>query len=426
MSSSETEPEKPLTYGEVYFNRTASRLPSRYSLLKGGDDDEEEEIQIYKNKNSLRKFYVLVGSMVFLAMTFTVVFAWCTMVAARRSNFGTRIVDEYAVKRKLMRPGGGRENAVVIILCRNREIIPMLQTMHQFEEKFNSQFNYPYVFLNNEPFTEEFKATMSTATKARVSFGLVEPEHWGVPARYNSSRIQESLRELKSVVHGSSLSYRQMCRWYSGFFQEHQLLSGFDFYWRLEPGVSFSCKVPYDPFEYMRRNRKMYGFSMAINEIKETIPSLWKTTSDFLEIHKKTLPRDQRMMDYFRTVALDYNGCHFWSNFEIAAFSLFRSPQYKAFFEHLDEAGGFFYERWGDAPVHSLAVGMLLTPEQVHWFSDIGYKHHPHAHCPADFNLRLERQCECDPDALDGVSQGHCMQSFLRLTASEPELDAAI
>ncbi len=37
----------------------------------------------------------------------------------------------------------------------------------------------------------------------------------------------------------------------------------------------------------------------------------------------------------------------------------------QAYFEHLDRVGGFFYERWGDAPVHSLAAAMFLNATEV-------------------------------------------------------------
>jgi len=35
-----------------------------------------------------------------------------------------------------------------------------------------------------------------------------------------------------------------------------------------------------------------------------------------------------------------------WSNFEIGDLRFWRSEAYMKFFEHLDEAGGFYYERW--------------------------------------------------------------------------------
>lgn len=47
------------------------------------------------------------------------------------------------------------------------------------------------------------------------------------------------------------------------------------------------------------------------------------------------------------------------------------------YFEHLDKAGGFYYERWGDAPVHSIAAALFARKDQIHFFQDIGYRHEP-------------------------------------------------
>jgi hypothetical protein len=47
------------------------------------------------------------------------------------------------------------------------------------------------------------------------------------------------------------------------------------------------------------------------------------------------------------------------------------------FFEHLDKAGGFYYERWGDAPVHSIGAALFARKDQIHFFDDIGYRHEP-------------------------------------------------
>lgn len=40
--------------------------------------------------------------------------------------------------------------------------------------------------------------------------------------------------------------------------------------------------------------------------------------------------------------------------------------------------------KWGDAAVHSLAVAMLLDPQQVHHFEDFGYRHGDFYQCPAN------------------------------------------
>ncbi|ODV93749.1 hypothetical protein PACTADRAFT_51502 [Pachysolen tannophilus NRRL Y-2460] len=78
----------------------------------------------------------------------------------------------------------------------------------------------------------------------------------------------------------------------------------------------------------------------------------------------------------------EYNLCHFWSNFEIARTDLFLSNEYQAYFDFLEKSGGFYKERWGDAPIHSLAVGMFLNFSDIHYFRDIGYKHSTLGHCP--------------------------------------------
>ncbi|KAG7123345.1 Glycolipid 2-alpha-mannosyltransferase 2 like protein [Verticillium longisporum] len=77
-----------------------------------------------------------------------------------------------------------------------------------------------------------------------------------------------------------------------------------------------------------------------------------------------------------------WSGCHYWSNFEIGDMNFFRGRRYQDYFQAMDEAGGFFFERWGDAPIHSLGVAMLLEPSQVHHFEDIGYRHGEFHQCP--------------------------------------------
>jgi hypothetical protein len=62
-----------------------------------------------------------------------------------------------------------------------------------------------------------------------------------------------------------------------------------------------------------------------------------------------------------------------WSNFEIADMDFWRGPAYTAYFNHLEANGGFYYERWGDAPVHSIAAALFLPQREIHFFEEIGY-----------------------------------------------------
>ena len=67
------------------------------------------------------------------------------------------------------------------------------------------------------------------------------------------------------------------------------------------------------------------------------------------------------------------------------------------YFEHLDSKGGFYYERWGDAPVHSIAAALMLKKDEIHFFNDIAYYHVPFTHCPNDEQTRIDLKCHCDP-----------------------------
>ncbi|KNC69729.1 hypothetical protein SARC_17757, partial [Sphaeroforma arctica JP610] len=54
----------------------------------------------------------------------------------------------------------------------------------------------------------------------------------------------------------------------------------------------------------------------------------------------------------------------------------------QTFFNYLDQSGGFFYERWGDAVIHSLGVGLFADKSKVRWMEEIGYSHNPFTYCP--------------------------------------------
>lgn len=83
----------------------------------------------------------------------------------------------------------------------------------------------------------------------------------------------------------------------------------------------------------------------------------------------------------------EFNLCHFWSNFEIAKTEIFTSDLYIKYFQHLENSGGFYKERWGDAAVHSLALALILDITDIHYFRDIGYKHSTIGHCPSNAKI---------------------------------------
>lgn len=289
----------------------------------------------------------------------------------------------------------GKENACFLILVRNTELTGIINSIKDLEKTFNEEYKYPYVFLNDEDFTEEFKKGILANISSSAKFGKLTKEQWGPPSWIDKDRMEKTLLDFKKrgIIYGDSLSYRNMCRFFSGFFYKHELVLEYDYYWRIEPNVNYYCKMNYDPFEFMNENNYKYGFVICIKEFMETIPSLWRTTVDFLEKNRNKFA-GKDILTFILNDSKEYNGCHFWSNFEIASFDFFRSDLYESYFSHLDQSGGFYYERWGDAPVHSIAASLILDKKEIHHFSDIGYKHSVYAYCPNSPSRLIDCTCK--------------------------------
>ncbi|KAI7898247.1 nucleotide-diphospho-sugar transferase [Cokeromyces recurvatus] len=312
-----------------------------------------------------------------------------------------------------------RVKAAFVVLVRNSELYSLRSSMRYLESRFNHKYNYPWIFLNEEPFTEEFQNLTRMMTKADVQYGLVPEEHWSYPDWIDQEKAAECRKNMASrnIVYGGSESYRHMCRYQSGFFMLHPLLDNLDYYWRVEPGVKFSCDIEYDPFRLMQERDLKYGFTIALKEYRATIPTLWETTITYARSHPEYVYPRTRPDSLLKLISNDngwsYNLCHFWSNFEIASVKFMRSEGYQSYFKYLDEAGGFFYERWGDAPVHSIAVALMLKKSDVHWFYDIGYKHDNFEHCPTEQEWFVNSKCYCNPGTSFDFNPGSCTNLFL-------------
>lgn len=293
-------------------------------------------------------------------------------------------------------PHTGRENATFITLARNEELEALLQSIDQVERRFNKNHHYDWVFFNDNDFTEEFIQRVSERVSGEAKFGKIPDQYWGYPDFIDQKKAADTRERMKDVIYGSSESYRFMCRYESGFFWKHPLMDNYRYYWRVEPDIKFTCDIKDDPFRVLRETGKKYGFTLALYEIPFVVGGLWDATREFMEKY----PEYIHPHNAIRFARLDgddqsYNNCHFWSNFEVADLDFFRSEAYETYFNHLDRSGGFFYDRWGDAPVHSLAVSLLMDRNDLHWFKDIGYYHPPFQNCPVDPVVRQELNCEC-------------------------------
>jgi alpha 1,2-mannosyltransferase len=70
------------------------------------------------------------------------------------------VPEEYydTVKDNKPPPPERKANAAIVSLARNGDIDGIVFSMKQMEDRFNKRYGYPYVFLNEEEFSDEFKS----------------------------------------------------------------------------------------------------------------------------------------------------------------------------------------------------------------------------------------------------------------------------
>ncbi|KAI5968061.1 KRE2 [Candida pseudojiufengensis] len=319
-------------------------------------------------------------------------------------NYQQQINQEQSVTSNTIQEESNSSNkkvkATFVTLARNSELYELIKSIRTVEDRFNNKYNYDWVFLNDVEFTQEFKDLTTSIVSGKTKYGLIPKEHWSYPNWIDLKKAENSRKNMKlqNIIYGDSESYRHMCRYESGFFWRSELLKDYDYYWRVEPGIDIMCDLNYDLFEFMEKNNKLYGFTISIYEFENTIPTLWKHTKDFINLNPQYLSKNNFLNFISNDNGNTYNLCHFWTNFEIASLKFWNSEPYKKYFDYLDSKGGFFYERWGDAPIHSIAISLFADKNQIHYFDDIGYRHGVYGQCPLNDKFRYDHKCVCKPE----------------------------
>lgn len=308
----------------------------------------------------------------------------------------------------------GMMNATFVMLVRNEELSQALMSIRSLEDRFNKNYKYPWVFLNDKKFDPHFIEKTQSIISGQVYYETIPEKDWNPPSFIDEDKLNKNLiNSAKTVLYGYSRSYRNMCHFFSGYLHKQKILKKFEWYWRVDTGVRYFCDIQYDVFSFMKKSNKLYGFVITFHENENTITTLWHVVKKFIDSHPHLVNKNSSF-NFLTTkefnlnqnisisgTSVKYNLCHFWSNFEIGNLNFFRGKAYSDFFKFLDSNGGFYYERWGDAPVHTIAVSLLLDKNQIHHFEDIGYYHPPFFTMPHSQNLLLANKCIFDLNVLE-------------------------
>lgn len=116
-----------------------------------------------------------------------------------------------------------RVNATMVMMARNSDVDGAVASILNVQEQFNHNFGYPWVFLNNEPWTEDFKTKVTKAVSqdgsgATAQFETIPANMWGYPSWVDKTKSQHNMKVLedKGIKYAGMESYHHMCRFSSG------------------------------------------------------------------------------------------------------------------------------------------------------------------------------------------------------------------
>jgi len=112
-----------------------------------------------------------------------------------------------------------RENAALVMLARNKELAKALKTVQSIERHFNRWFHYPIVFMNDEPWSEEFINAMNATASGEVRFEVIPRDEWTFPEWMDVDATKESIaaQGRAGILYAGMETYHHMCRFYSGY-----------------------------------------------------------------------------------------------------------------------------------------------------------------------------------------------------------------
>lgn len=112
-----------------------------------------------------------------------------------------------------------RANATLVMLARNSDVKGAVASVKSVQEQFNQHFNYPWVFLNDKDWSDDFVTRVKeVGGNATMTFDTIPAHMWGYPAWIDREQARGNMdvMEKQGIIYSGTESYHHMCRFQSG------------------------------------------------------------------------------------------------------------------------------------------------------------------------------------------------------------------
>jgi mannosyltransferase len=84
------------------------------------------------------------------------------------------------------------------MLAQNSDVDGAVHSIRSLQTQFSQHFSYPWVFLNNEPWSEEFLVRVREAgSGADMVFETIPASMWGYPQWIDKDRARERMDDIQ-------------------------------------------------------------------------------------------------------------------------------------------------------------------------------------------------------------------------------------
>lgn len=333
-------------------------------------------------------------------------------------------------------------SSAMLIVCKNNDLNSILKTLENFENKFNRNFHYPWIFISEELLTKDFTAKVFEATSSDLIIAQIPKAYWNMPCGVNRRNMNSYMMERKSREHMMNRSRKsrgrmmgrskdgcnddkeengmenfspQMDRFLSGFLPKLDSLKDFKYIWNVKPGDELRCNLNFNPFKVMYDEEKIFGFAMT-NLNTENAEDFWdESVSFFNQCETKPEKSSIGFVEYHedekRIINDKYNKCNYDSVFSVIDLDFLRTREYQDYFNYLDKTKNFFYQGWDPLSVRTVALSNLVPPEKIKYFENVGYSSNAlELICPFGKEIYNELNCDCESSNIQNGSK--CLPIF--------------
>ncbi|PAA67564.1 hypothetical protein BOX15_Mlig021855g1 [Macrostomum lignano] len=253
--------------------------------------------------------------------------------------------------------------AVITILAYKPREKKLKHCLQKLYANFNNQFGYPVILFHEADFQPYLAAVRSTGFNPLLNLSSIffQQVDMSVPSSYIAEFGQPP---KKGCGAKNSIGYRSMCRFQAKLIYEEPMMRHFDYQLRLDDDSVLEKPISFDLFAALRDARCSYGYVQTI--LDSCAHNTFQVAADYMRMRAIS----PTFFDRLKRNEV------FFNNFEVSSLKVWRSQQYRDFLEHVDSLGGFYTHRWGDAPIKTMALSMIVPETEICKFNNVTYKHH--------------------------------------------------